>query len=135
MIYEVQVSYQHANEQGKEVLCKDKFIVENGTTFGDVEKTMFDMIAGFKESDVIAIKRSKAKEIANTREHETDGIWEATVADTYLMDDGSEKTIKYKILFFSKSSDTANAFMNEYLKQGYDMTLVGIKLTPFVDII
>ena len=55
--------------------------------------------------------------------------------DVFHDDEGNEKPLKYKILFFSKTYESANAFITEYSKQGYDMSLVSLKLTKFVDVI
>ena len=53
----------------------------------------------------------------------------------YITETDTEKPIKYKILFYSKSFDSAKAFISEYSQQGYDMSLVSLKLTAFKDVI
>lgn len=131
MIYEATISYK--NEKGNTE--KESYVLNDKESWSDVEATFFLSFNGYKELDVESIKRSKIKEIANSRESEGDLLWMAELTDVFHDDEDNEKTLKYKILFFSKSYESANAFITEYSKQGYDMSLVSLKLTKFVDVI
>lgn len=134
MIYEAQIQYYGVNEKGNEVMERENLIVEDLMTFGDVEELLYLKFQDYKAVDVVSIKRSKVKEIANAKSNLNDMIWMAELQDKFIRDDGKEVEMKYKILFFSKTFDTAKSFIGEYSKQGYDMTLVSLKLTNFIDV-
>ena len=135
MIYEAQSTYQTTNDKGVEVTKKENYIVDNQELFAFVENKMFDEFGGYNNLDVVAIKRSRIKEIANIRTSDDDLIWCAELQDVFHDDDGQEKVSKYKILLFAKTFDSAKAFISEYMKQAYDMSLVSLKLTKFMDVI
>lgn len=135
MIYEATIQYANTDHQGNEKIAKEKYVLDEGDFFAHAETKLYDTFEGMRNLDVTDIKRSKIKEIANERQSEDDRLWLSEVQDTMLCDDGSEKSIKYKILFYSKTFDSAKAFITEYIRQGYDMTLVSLKLTKFIDVL
>lgn len=131
MIYEATVSYKTEDDK----VVKDYYVIENAVSFSDAEETIHTEFEGYKELDVESIRRSKIKEIANTRSCEDESLWVAEMMDVFHDDEGNEKPLKYKILFFSKTYESANSFISEYSKQGYDMSLVSLKLTKFSDVL
>lgn len=135
MIYEATVAYKCLDEKGDEVSKKEQYVIENCNTFSEVESRLFEEGGSLEDFDVTNIKRSKVKETANERQSREDLIWLAEMMDVFHDDQGNEKPMKYKILFFSKTYESANAFITEYSKQGYDMSLVSLKLTKFADVI
>lgn len=137
MIYEVKVQYKKMDDDGMEKLFKDAYAVEDFELFAEVEGYMqnFFDIDNIHDFDVTDIKRSRIKEVANAREDEHDKVFMAEVKDVFHKDDGTEKDIKYKILFFAKDFDAAKVFICEYIKQGYSMALIGLKETKFMDIL
>lgn len=134
MIYESTITYNAIKEKGMEVTYKEQYVLENQETFTDVEEKINKTI-DYNDIDIVAIKRSNIKEIANKRSDNEEKLWIATVQETYLNDAGEEKYMKYNILFYAKTFDGAKTFITEYISQGYGMMLVGIKLTKFVDVI
>lgn len=135
MIYEATVMYVSPDDRGNERNNKESYILENQDLFTQVESKLYEEFEGYKDFDVVAIKRSNIKEIANQRTNNDDVIWQAELQDIFHDDDGNEKLLKYKILFFSKTYESANTFITEYAKQGYDMSLVSLKLTKFIDVL
>ena len=135
MIYEGQISFVARDDKGKENNIKESLIVRNVENFESAAKSLLSAFQSADDFDVISLKRSKIKEIANNRENEEDLLWLAELQDVFLDDNGKEKYIKYKVLFFSKTYDSASEFITEYAKQGYDMQLVSLKLTKNIDII
>ena len=135
MIYEATVTFIVTDENGKDKNCKESVILENSDTFTEVEGRMYDLYDGNTGLDVIAIKRSQLKEIANSREDDNDSIFIAEVCDIFTDDKGKEKKISYSIAFFSANIDKAKTFIDEYIKQGYDMKLRALEETNFVDVI
>ena len=132
MIYESTIIYTDNNDKSK----KESYVLDAMSTFTEVEAKLHEEFNGFKSFDVIAIKRSKIAEIANARSSETERLWVAELMYEFLDDDAEvEKTIKYKILFFSETFDSAKTYISEYSKQGYELSLVSLKMTNFTDVI
>ena len=85
--------------------------------------------------DIVAVKRSKVRELVNTRQSTEDRIFFAEIADTRTNDDGEEVQLVYKVALFALDFDAAKKKLEEFLKQGFDMKIVGLKCTKFVDVI
>jgi hypothetical protein len=133
MTYESTITYTDGDGKSK----RESYVLNAMSTFTEVEAKLSEEFGTYyREFDVTAIKRSKIAEIANTRTFDDEGLWIAELMYIFH-DDGTdtEKPIKYKILFYSKSFDSAKAFISEYSQQGYDMSLVSLKLTAFKDVI
>lgn len=136
MIYEATTTHIIIDNKGNDKIKKERFIIDNMGTFSDVEAMLFGEYGTFREFDVPAIKRSNIKEIANKRQSDEDKIYIAEVEDIFTTDTGEEKPIKYKIAFFSSSNfDDALYFITEFLKQGFDMSLISLKQSNFIDIL
>lgn len=135
MIHEVTIAFTVAGKNGEGKTIKEQYLVDNRNLFAEVEDAMYVGFDGYKDLDVIAVKRSRIKEIINTRQSEDDLIWMAELQDTFVDDDGKEKYIKYKVVLYSKTFDTAKAFISEYIKQGYNLALVSLKLTKFEEVL
>ena len=137
MLYEAKVSYKTRNDEGQEVLKKEQYVVEECECFAQVEETMYEAFNydNFKETDVTDIKRSRIKEIANGRSSDDDKLFMAEVQDIFTTDDGTEKELKYKILFYATNIESAMDFICEYIKQGYNMKLVSLKKTNFITVL
>ena len=136
MLYETKVSYKTRNDDGKDVLKKESYIVCDCVAFAQAEEKTYEAFNydTFKDVDVTDIKRSRIKEIANVRKENTDKVFMAEIQDVFIDDNGDEKQIKYKIAFFAKDIDKAMSFITQYIKQGYDMLLVTLKETKFIDV-
>lgn len=135
MIHEVTIAFTVAGKNGEGKTVKEQYLVDNCNLFAEVEDAMYVGFDGYKDLDVIAVKRSRIKEIINTRQSEDDLIWMAELQDTFVDDDGKETYIKYKVVLYSKTFDTAKAFISEYIKQGYNLALVSLKLTKFEEVL
>ena len=136
MIYEIQVQYTTIDpKSGNDKIAREKYLVENVETFAEAEAKGYEWWDGETNLDVIAVKRSKVKEIINTRQSNEDLIWIAETQDVFTTDDGDEKYIKYKVILFAKTIASAHAIMENYIKQGYNMELIGVKLTGFENLL
>ena len=131
MLYEVQISYTTLDDKA----VKEQYLIEAQEFFANAEHEMYKRFSTCDNLDVTKIKRSNIKEVANQRNQPTDKVWIAQMQDVFVDDDGEEKPIKYKIAFFSDTYDNANAFIIEYAKQGYQMSLISLTLSKFNDII
>lgn len=134
MIWEFTISY-HSIDNGKEKVKKEKFVFDKCESFGEVEQKAIDLFDHLSEMEVVAIKQSKVKEIVNYKKYQDEKIFDATLRDVFVDEDGNEKYINYHILLCAKTFDNAKDLVSQYLKQGYDLTLVTLKETSFVDIL
>ena len=75
--------------------------------------------------EITGLKLSIVKEIITQYEGESSFI--ATLRDTMLQDDGSEKQIKYKVLLWADNISEAMTHTREIAQQGYDMQIDGLK--------
>lgn len=136
MIHEVAITFTAPNQKGEDKSVKEQYLVENRNLFAEVEDAMYVAFDGAQDLDVISIKRSKIREIANTAtQNPEEKIFVATLVDIFLNNDGTEKEIKYQIAFYSTSMSAANAFINQYVSQGYKMKIAAIKETKFEGVI
>ncbi len=78
-----------------------------------------------EDFEITGLKLSIVKEIIT--QYEGDYTFIATLRDTTLLDDGSEKTIKYKVLLWANNIAEAMAHTREIAQQGYDMQIDGLK--------
>lgn len=135
MIYEATITHIVIDDKGNDKTKKERFIIDNMETFSEVESMLFEEYGSLREFDVPTIKRSNIKEIANKRQSDEDKIYIAEIEDVFTTDTGEEKPIKYKIVFFSSEFDNALYFITEFLKQGFDMSLISLKQSNFVDVL
>ena len=134
MLYESKVSFTKI-VKGNDKVVKEKYMVAEAESFGDAETQTYEFCDGETDLDVIDVKRSKVREIINTRTDENDVIFVADIADTQINEEGEEVELIYKWALFANDFDQAYKRVNEYLKQGYNMQAVGMKKTKFVDVI
>lgn len=130
-MYEATITFTGENDKS----IKESRVLEHATSFSDAEGIMQELFGDLPDFDVIAIKRSKVKEIFNKREQPNDLIWQAELLDVFIEEDGGEHQIKYKTLLFAETFDKAKAYISEYIKQGYGLNLISLKLTNIVDVI
>ena len=131
MTFETKISYE---SEGKVV--KEQYIVENEELFGAVESKLYEEFGNFPNFSVVSIKtNNKIREIINQREDEEDFIWTAELQDVFYTDEGDEKHIRYKVIIFAKTFDSAKTKIVKYMQQGYGMTLVSLKLTDFEEVL
>lgn len=78
-----------------------------------------------EDFEITGLKLSIVKEIIT--QYEGDHTFIATLRDTTLLDDGSEKIIKYKVLLWANNIAEAMTHTREIAQQGYDMQIDGLK--------
>ena len=84
--------------------------------------------------EVYSISISKIKEIVNTKT-EDKPFFKATIVDIYIDDAGEEKEQKSAVLVCATDVKEATKIMEDYLKQGYNMGLIGINRVKILDLI
>lgn len=75
--------------------------------------------------EITSLRLSVVKEIITQYDGESSFI--ATLRDTMLQDDGSEKQIKYKVLLWANNISEAITHTREIAQQGYDMQIDSLK--------
>lgn len=132
MLYEVSSRRVVIDKKGNDRYLTEHFLVDNKGLFADAEAAVLELYNG--ENDVVAIKRSSIADIINKRTTDDESIYLATFEQTEL-DNGVEKTSKYKAILFSDSWNNANDIALESAKKSIiDTTLVGIKKSKFADL-
>lgn len=130
MYYETTVRHDIVRPDGTTKEGNEKLIVRTCNTFAEAELRSLQHI---QDGDVIAIKQSNLREFANDPIEDAD-IYFATIEDTFISELGDEKTTKYKVALYAKSTTEANKVVNEFMKQGLnDMKCVEIKKTNFIE--
>ena len=135
MIHEVTIAFTVAGKNGEGKTVKEQYLVDNRNLFAEVEDAMYVGFDGYKDLDVIAVKRSRIKEVANSRTNEEEKMFIATLVDIFHDQEGNEKEIKYQVAFYSQNMSTAWAFIREYVAQGYNMKVSAIKENKFIDLV
>lgn len=136
MIYEITTSYTTVDNNGNDKVVKEKYLVENVNTFSEAEYLGLEEVGDLENGDVIAIKRSKLREIINKRSNDNEEIYIAEIADIRTNDDGEQVELTYKVACFAVNFDDAHSKINLYIKQGLDdMVARGIKHTKFLGVI
>ena len=96
MLYESKVSFTKI-VKGNDKVMKEKYMVAEAESFGDAETQTYEFCDGETDLDVIDVKRSKVREIINTRTDENDVIFVADIADTQINEEGEEVELIYKV--------------------------------------
>ena len=135
MIHESKIAFTKVDDNGNDKVIKERYLIAEAESFGDAEEQTYDFCDGETGLDVIDVKRSKIKEILNSRDTGDDKIFVADIADVQHNDDGEEVEIVYKVALFAPNVDAAYNYIKSYLKQGYNMTLVGLKKTKYNEVI
>lgn len=133
MIYEGTIQYIAVDKNGNDKSVTERYILNDIDTFTEAETKLSCEFAPLTALDVTAIRRSQLKEIANGRESDDEQIYIATLQDVFTDDEGNEKYTEYKVALFALSMDDAYAKTKAQVQQGYDLSIVGIRKTKFID--
>ena len=109
----------------------ETFIVNNCELFVDAEHAVLNNLTSDQEQGLVedfeiqSLRISPIKEVCTEYAGESSFI--ATLKDVFLTDDGTEKPMKYKVLLWADSLSEAMARTNVFARQGYDMSVEGLK--------
>lgn len=134
MIYEGTIKYETVTSQGNTKTVRESYLIEDAETFNDAEYTLFKEFQDKTGIDVVSLKRSKIKEIANTN-RDTEPMFIATLVDVFTDDNGIEKELTYDIAFFALNIEQAHNFIRLYAQQGYCMEMKALKQAKFLDVL
>lgn len=125
MFFEAKLRVEKTLDTGEQKEVKEHYIMD-AELFAEAEKMMFELYPNQK-IDVFSIGRSDIREIINEKEDDKP-FFKATVIDVFTDDEsGKEKETKYYMLVCAENTVEATLLVNEYLKQGYNLRLDGIK--------
>lgn len=134
MIYEGTIKYETVTSKGNTKVVRESYLIEDAETFNDAEYTLFQEFQDKTGIDVVSLKRSKIKEIANTN-RDTEPMFIATFVDVFTDDNGIEKELTYDIAFFALNIEEAHNFIRLYAQQGYCMEMKALKQAKFLDVL
>lgn len=136
-MYEGTIAYTTIDGKGKDKIVKEQYAIDPCEAFGDAEERLYAHCneLGLRDAEVVALKRSPVKEVANGRAAVEEKIWLCEVEDTFRTDDGDEKVMRYKILGYALDFNAARAMFTAFLSQGYSMNIVTIKKTRLLDVL
>lgn len=115
---------------GKVKKKQETFVLDK-EFFAEAEYTVLNMLSTMQNegtvdaSEIVSLRWSVVKEIITQYEGEHTFI--ASLRDTFLQDDGTEKVTKYKVLLWANDITEAMAHTREIAQQGYDMQIDGLK--------
>ena len=78
-----------------------------------------------EEFEIQSLRLSPIREVCT--EYPGQFSFIATLKDVFLAEDGTEKALKYKVLLWANSLSEAMARTNVFARQGYDMSVEGLK--------
>lgn len=131
MFFEAKLRVEKTLNTGEQKEVKEHYIMD-AELFAEAEKMMFELYPNQK-IDVFSIGRSDIREIINEKEDDKP-FFKATVIDVFTDDEtGKEKETKYYMLVCAENTVEATLLVNEYLKQGYNLRLDGIKRVKIID--
>lgn len=99
--------------------------------FAEAEYEVMTLLSGYMEEgtvksfEILMIKISMVKEIITQYQGESTFI--VSLRDIFLQEDGTEKTIKYKVLLWANNISDAMTHTREIASQGYDMQIDSLR--------
>lgn len=107
----------------KEVFAEAEYAVMNLLNSYQNEST----VSSF---EIVSLRQSAVREVVE--QYEGEGTFIASLRDTFLQDDGSEKIMKYKVLLWADNISEAMTHTREIAQQGYDMQIDGLKEVSYI---
>lgn len=136
MYYEMTTKVTRVKDDGTEKEVSERYITDCETFAEAEQKGMEAYSADNTDGDVVAVKRSNVKEIANENE-EKQHYYKATIVDIFIDDKTEkEKELRYYVLIRADDLSEATAKAKEYMRQGLqDMRLDGIVKTNILELL
>ena len=99
--------------------------------FAEAEYAVMNLLSSYQNEgtvssfEIVSLRQSVVREVVEQYEGESTFI--ASLRDTFLQDDGSEKVMRYKVLLWADNISEAMTHTREIAQQGYDMQIDGLK--------
>ena len=130
MLVEVKVKVARIID-GKTRKKTETWLIDDCELFVEAEQAVMSRLTseqndGYVESfEIQSLRISPIKEVCTQFNGEF--VYIATLTDIFHTDDGTEKTIKYKVMLDANSHTDAVRNIMTLVRQGYDMHIEGIK--------
>lgn len=109
----------------RELFSEAEYAVMSGLT----QEMELGTVEGF---EIQSLRISPVREVAEQFISELAvNTYIATLKDIWLADDGTEKTLRYKVLLWAEDLTQANANTQKLAREGYDMQIEGIKQVDY----
>ena len=109
--------------------------------FAEAEYQVMNLLSQDQEngliecSEILSLRQSPIKEICSQwlEDYTICGFpsFIATLKDIFHADDGTEKTIRYKVLLWAENHSQALLRVQQLARQGYDLQIEGIKQVDY----
>lgn len=131
----IEVKVKVARRIDDKVRKRQEAFILDKEIFAEAELAVMQNLTTEKNQGVVedfeiqSLRISPIKEVAP----QFDGNYSfiATLKDIWLDNDGTEKTLKYKVLLWADDLTQANQHISQLAKQGYDMQIEGIKQVDY----
>lgn len=113
----------------------ETFILDR-EVFAEAEYAVMSMLSnnvndGTVESyEILGMKVSQVKEIVT--QYQGENTYVASLRDTFLQNDGTEKTIRYKVLLWANNISDAMTNTRGIASQGYDMQIDSLREVNYI---
>lgn len=113
----------------------ETFLVADCELFSNAEYRVLSTLTNEQEAgtvtsaEIVSLRQSVIKEVADQFKGSSNFI--ATLKDIFHEDDGTERTLKYKILLWANTLTEANHNVQQLAHEGYDMQIEGIKQVDY----
>lgn len=120
---------------GKTKKRTESFLVKDCELFSNAEYRVLTTLVHEQEegtvenSEIQSLKISQIKEVCE--QFQGNFTFVATLKDTFHEEDGTEKTLKYKVLLWADNPSQALNNTLQLARQGYDMQIEGIKQVDY----
>lgn len=110
---------------------KQETFILNREVFAEAEYAVMTLLSGYvndgtvESYEILGLKVSQVKEIITQYQGENTFI--ASLRDTFLQNDGTEKIVKYKVLLWANNISDAMTNTRGIASQGYDMQIDGLR--------
>lgn len=109
---------------------QETFILDK-EVFAQAEYAVMQLLTGYQQEgtvegfEILGLKVSPIKEVIT--QYQGDIPFVATLRDVFLQDDGTEKSIRYKVLLWADAISEAMGRVREVASQGYNMQIDSLK--------
>lgn len=124
--FEVKFSYEGLNEEGKDVVVKERIVFKEAETFGSAEELAYKLAEerSLAEIYIDSIKTLKVSTVMDSEREEDNKWYLAQVKFLFVDDNGKAKTVKENNLIKRETPEKVIEVIHEIYKDsmfGYDI--------------
>lgn len=121
----IEVKVKTTRKEGKKTRKRVETYILEKEFFAQAEYDVTADLQGIESFEIQSLRLSPIKEIDTTSTGQYTYI--ATLKDTFITDDGSEKHLKYKVLLWANDLSAATQRAHILAQQGYNMLIEELK--------